>query len=171
MIALGHAARTGKDALAEILVRDHGFTRIAFADALRSVVYDSNPKVRELVDRMGWDGAKVVHPSVRQALIDVGNACRRHIAQDIWIRAVAEQVAPDSRIVVPDLRYPNEFEWASAVGCTVKVIRPGVDPLPNVADQALVGETRWTHTIHNDGSLEDLAVAAKKLVSTLSLEQ
>lgn len=168
IIGIGHASGVGKDALAEILVRDHGFTRIAFADALRSVVYESCPDVRNIVDRLGWDVAKTTHPEVRQRLVDVGNACRRHIGPRCFTDAVARQIEMDRDYVISDVRYLNELAWVSGIGITVKLTRPGVEPLPDEADQALAKVTYWDFVIHNDGSLDNLADKARKLVSEAS---
>ena len=58
LIGLGHTARVGKDTCANILVEHHGFTAVAFADALREFVYNTNEQVRAIVDHMGWEHGK-----------------------------------------------------------------------------------------------------------------
>ena len=166
VIGIGHYARTGKDALAEILVREHGFTRIAFADALRNVLYESDPLVRRLVDAIGWESAKITHSVVRNRLVAHGNAIRKHLGEDAWIRAVERQIH-EGRYVIPDVRYSNEVEWILSIGTAVKLTRPGVEPLPNIADQTLVGFTGWTREIHNSGTLDDLARHAADLMEDL----
>jgi hypothetical protein len=157
IVGVGHVARTGKDTFAAALVEGHGFTRLAFADALRNVAYESNPSTRTLFDEVGWEQAKTIYPGVRQYLIDLGTACRRHIALDVWIQAVDRQIEPGRDYVVTDVRYPNELEWLQARGgISVRVDRPGVVALPNAADQALVGCDTWAEVIRNDGTVDDL---------------
>jgi dephospho-CoA kinase len=48
VIGLTGYAQTGKDTVGEILVRDHGFKRVAFADAVRECVYALNPLIPTL---------------------------------------------------------------------------------------------------------------------------
>lgn len=168
LIGLGHSARVGKDTVGGLLAQDHGFITVAFADALRSVAYDSREDVRDLVDVLGWDVAKTEHPWVRDYLIALGNACRSHIGSGVWIDAVLrDDHAQD--LVITDVRYPNEAEAILARGGYVyRVTRPGVEPLPNVADQALVGWTGWTGEIVNDGTIEDLGHAVNEILGVLA---
>lgn len=167
LIALGHTARVGKDETAKILVADHGFHQLAFADALRAMAYESNRSVRKLVDEVGWDTAKVVYPSVRQYLVDLGNGARRTLGEDVWINAAFAQMHDGEDWVISDARYPNEV---AAVldhgGIVVKITRIGVEPLPNVADQALAGWAGWTAEIHNDGTLDDLRASVAALLAS-----
>lgn len=155
IIGLGHAARVGKDTCAEILVERHGYTRVAFADALKDFVYAIDEDVRLAVNLFGWEGAKA-NPVNRKKLVDVGNHARTIIGADVWIRAAMRRVT-SGRTVITDMRYPNEVEAIRQVGgIIVKVERPGVDPLPNVADQALANFDGWDAVIVNDGSVDDL---------------
>jgi dephospho-CoA kinase len=45
IIGLSGYSRSGKDEVAKILVEDYGFTRIAFADKIRELLYEMNPIV------------------------------------------------------------------------------------------------------------------------------
>lgn len=60
--------------------------------------------------------------------------------------------------IITDVRYPNE---AAAIkswgGKLVKVIRLDAPKSDDVADSALAGFEGWDLTIHNDGTLDDLA--------------
>lgn len=53
IIGLSGYARSGKDTAAEVLVEQFGFTRVAFADKLREVLYELNP----IVDFLGREVA------------------------------------------------------------------------------------------------------------------
>lgn len=170
LIGFGHAARVGKDSSARILVEEYGFTSMAFADALRSVAYESNPAVRRLVDLEGWEVAKTVYPTVRQYLVDLGNACRRNIGCDIWVDAVFAKVDSNRDFVITDVRYPNEVQRVLGHGgLAVKVTRPGIEPMDNVADQALAGYCGWSTELINDGTLADLKVKVADLLAHPSL--
>lgn len=172
IIGAGHAAQVGKDTLADILVKDHGFTRLAFADALKQLVYETMPSVSFLVDLYGWENGKTVYPAqVRQPLVDVGNAARRILGEDVWLNAVALQIESGRDYVISDTRYPNEVEWVKQHGIAVKITRPGFAPLSNVADQALADYADWDHTIDNDGSVDDFAAKVDKLLQNIRLSE
>lgn len=165
IIGLGHAARTGKDTCAQLLTEHHDYSRVAFADAIREFVFATDPRVRLSVNLHGWDAAKVNDPEVRRALVDVGNGAREIIGKDVWIRAAMQRMT-SGRTVFTDMRYPNEVEAIRQVGgLVVKVERPGVEPLPNVADQALADYDGWDAVIVNDGTLDDLRVRLDELIA------
>ena len=171
IIGLGHAAQVGKDSFGAVLVERHGFTRLSFADALRDLVYRTNYTVSFLVDTIGWEVAKTTYPAmVRQPLIDVGNACRDIFGEGVWIQAVAGQMDKNqlADYVITDVRFPNEAAWIKRCGGkVVRIDRPGVQPLDNVTDKALVGYDGWDYVVKNDGTLEDLAAQADKLMETI----
>ena len=170
IIGLGHHAGSGKDALAEILVREHGFVRLAFADPLRAVVKDTNPVVRRLVDQFGWEYAKRHYSAPRRALETTGKACRRVLGGDVFIRSVFSKMEQDGRYVISDCRWPLEAEAIlSAGGLLVKVTRPGAQPQDTESDHALDGFDGWDAEIVNDGSLDDLSAKAEELLRRWSL--
>ncbi len=169
LLALGHAAQMGKDACAEILVERHGLVRIAFADTIRNMAYESNPLLSSIVDDVGWERAKQEYMWVRPFLISLGSSARKYLGEDVWVKAVFNAMKPDVSYVITDMRYPNEVEEVvRRGGFTVKVTRKGVDPGEDVADQALIDYTGWDFTIENDGSLEDLV---PKVEETLRLAE
>ena len=89
IIGLAGYAGAGKDTVGNILIEKHGFRRVAFADKIRSLVYDINPQVggltlKDIVDKDGWDVAKAI-PEVRRLLQDTGIAGRNLLGEDIWI--------------------------------------------------------------------------------------
>lgn len=117
VVGLSGVAGSGKDTAAAYLVAEHGFTRVAFADALRKVLYHTDPKVRRLVDAIGWDDAKH-HPGayVRERLQWLGVAMREHADPDIWVNVVLRKLDPDGRYVLPDCRFPNEMDAIKSLG-------------------------------------------------------
>lgn len=168
VVGFGHSARVGKDTAAEILVAEHGFVRIAFADALRAFVYETFADVRRQVNVHGWEAAKVAVPGVRQTLIDVGNAARRNMGEDVWVDAVFRQFVLHGRYVIPDVRYPNEVKRILLVGgLVVKITRPGIEPGKDVADQALARFDGWSAVVENDGTIDELAGKLAGLVEWL----
>jgi hypothetical protein len=176
IIGVGHAAQVGKDSFGAACVKYHGFKRLAFADALKDLVYDTDRGVRHIVDRIGWEAAKAAYPlRVRQGLVDVGLAARKHLGADVWLNAVAQQIDHDDPAidyVITDVRYPNELAWIlNAGGIAVKINRPGYGALDDVADRALADTVAWSVEIDNAGTLDDLAIEAGSIVASIRISK
>jgi cytidylate kinase len=132
-IALIGPAGVGKDTVARLLTECFGYTRIAFADALKEALLHGNPKLNdhhrlaEFVASIGWDKAKEM-PEVRRLLQEFGVAMRR-IDSMIWVVAAQETVdATAGPIVLTDVRFPNEVAFARSLNALiVRLDRSGVD--------------------------------------------
>lgn len=170
LIGLAGYATVGKDAVAEILVRDRGFTRVAFADAVREAVYTLDPQVdgftlRELVDGIGWDKAKA-HTEVRRLLQAMGTElARKTWRDDFWVALLMDRYTGQDW-VVSDCRFINEVNAIQVMGGKVyRIERPGVGPInDHVSETGLDSFTGFDDFILNHGTLEDLAVEVKRVV-------
>jgi len=153
IVALSGYARSGKDAAGEILVRQYGFVRRACADPLKAVARD-----------LGWDGAK--DDAGRVLLQNLGVSIRTHLHRDAWIWPVLLDLPP--RLVITDVRYPNEAEAVKAAGgCVIRVERPSVGPVNAHLSEVALDEWSFDGTIVNDGSLADLEATVSSLVRWL----
>ena len=60
-------------------------------------------------------------------------------------------------VIVTDIRFAHEFEYLNDNnGITIKIVRPDVNALDNIAEHDLDDEDRYTYTIENDGTYDDL---------------
>ena len=163
LIGLGHAAGVGKDTVGAYLTEQHDFARIAFADSIRSMVSATDADVRRLVDQHGWEDAKRSHPSVRSALVTMGDTARTILGPDVWLRPALDAVCGPT--VFTDTRHPNEVDAIrQAGGILVKVTRPGFVPLPNATDQALAHWDGWDYELANGGSIAELHQATEAIL-------
>jgi dephospho-CoA kinase len=176
IVGLAGFGRSGKDELAKQLVANEGFKRVAFADAMRNILYALNPiieannmnieqngsnafveiRVSEIVDAIGWERAKVEYEEIRQLLQRLGtDGARAHLSDDIWVRTVLENNSEVPRLVIPDVRFPNEAEeLKKRGGVIIRVIREGYG-----AVNGHISETAYTDQdiiLHNDGTPDDL---------------
>jgi hypothetical protein len=160
-------ARSGKDSVAQILVEDFGFVRRGFADALRHDLLVLNPhigatqrRLRDVVSECGWDEAKQRWPEVRRLMQVYGTDVRRFEDPDVWVRRVVDwvSVSGNSRVVVPDVRFPNEVGACTSLW---RVDRPGVGPVNDHVSDNLVSELPASVVVRNDGSLDDLRSAVR----------
>ena len=136
VIGITGFARHGKDTVGSLLVEEYGFTKVAFADALRSMALAINPyvsggniRLNHWVDNLGWDEAKKDH-EIRRLLQAIGTeGVRGHLGDDAWIRAAKRTIDQvDGPVVITDVRFPNEadavHEW---YGDLWRVARVNVD--------------------------------------------
>lgn len=150
LIGLSGKRQSGKDTLAAALVDRHGFTRVAFADQLKAMLYVQNPlvlldddkslyRLAQLVDLVGWDTAKA-NADVRQLLQRAGQWVFT-VDKMFWVKAALATVPEGAPgIIVTDVRFDHELAWLrSAAGLLVRVERSGhvitdTDPSETVAD-------------------------------------
>lgn len=172
IIGLTGYAQSGKDTVANYLVKNHGFTRIAFADKIRDMLYEMNPMVNGeplqiSVDVDGWDKAKQ-RPSVRLLLQNLGVAARKVIDEDVWIRAALSAADLNQNVVITDVRFVNEADrilyYSNMTGETAeiwRIERPGVTAVNNHVSEHNMANYEVDQVFVNNGSIEDLETAIK----------
>lgn len=165
LVGLCGYAQSGKDTVAEHLVSAKGWTRVAFADALREILYALNPvadlaiRMRDLVDRDGWDAAKVEHNEVRDLLQRLGTeAGREVINQALWVRLGEEKIElAGGPVVITDCRFPNEVQMVRRrKGKLIWIDRPGVGAANAHASEHSVTADDCDYVLKNNGTLRDL---------------
>lgn len=148
IVGLTGRAGSDKDAAADILVTRHDFTAYAFTTPLQDILLkvdpfvDSRLRLRTVVDDMGWKAA-LSHrrhgSTIRRYMVSTGAALRSQFGPDILVRRLYEQLLdeygvglPDARIVIRDVRLPDEGRFITDLGGRViNVLQPAVRPLPH----------------------------------------
>ncbi|MFJ1932656.1 hypothetical protein ACIOGZ_08280 [Kitasatospora sp. NPDC088160] len=169
LIGLAGLARSGKDSAASALV-EAGWTRRAFADPLKEMLYVLDPlvfspsgrriRLSGLVDGLGWEGAKKL-PEVRALLQRGGTEAGRGVlGHNVWVDQMFRDAdAWTKPVVIPDVRFPNEAEEIRRRGGLVVLIgRPGqalIDGASHISEHALA-YCPVDATILNTGTLADL---------------
>ena len=179
LIGLTGPAGCGKDSVAGILCRDHGFVRYAFAkpikDMLKAIGVDCD--TREMKERAD---ATIFGVSPRRMAQTLGTEWMRDtICQDGWLRLAAEHLsrveqwrgqklgprkddrdlppAPEG-VVITDVRFENEAAWlAERDGVLWHIDRPGVCPVEAHVSEKGLGRYPGDLVIRNDGTLGQLA--------------
>ena len=194
VIGLGGKLRSGKDAIADHLVAEHGFVKIGMSDALHEAMLAIDPIVgaigkygptseadtwrySDLIAEIGYVEAKT-KPEVRRLLQQLGtevgrNMMGENVWADIMARKVREHAANGRHVVVTGLRFENEIEAIHrAGGFTWWVLRPLADaPSAGAAahsSENSVGRNDFGFAIHNDGTLEDLGHSVDALLYALT---
>ena len=163
IIGLSGYAQSGKDTVAKILVEEYGFTRIAFADKIKELLYEMNPRIndrqlQQWVDLQGWDAIKGMS-EVRMLLQNLGVGARKIMGELVWVKLAIMRLDSDKNYVVTDVRFTNEADWIKEVygGHIWRVERPGVNPANDHVSESELNAWNFDELIYNAGSLEDLA--------------
>ena len=181
-IGLAGYARSGKDTVAQ-MITEYEFEQRSFAAPLKECLAALNPiveadevivgpdgyvpvprRISGSLREGGWELAKT-NPEVRSLLQRLGTEAGRNVlGQNIWVDALFNQPS-NGRIVISDVRFPNEAAAIKARGGLVwRVIRPGYGPVNNHPSETAIDDFNFDGEILNDGDLGQLQVRVKEIV-------
>jgi hypothetical protein len=178
IIGLSGYAQSGKDTVANYLVEHHGFTRIAFADPIREALYNLDPVVTDipeisgmhlkwLVDGLGWERIKIDSPQVREMLQRFGTEVGRSLwGENFWVDKAMSKVSAYDKVVITDVRYPNEYDAVKAAGGSMwRVEKPGSVAVNGHASESALDGFFFDSIVMNKGTIEDLQATISYLIS------
>ena len=136
---------SGKGTVADILVDEHNFIKISFADKLKDGVAevfgwdramlegdtDESREWREQADKF-WSTETNEHITPRLVLQMFGTDCMRNGFYDgIWVSLTKQKILdqPNKDWVIPDVRFENEANMVKSIGGEVWRVRRGPDPV------------------------------------------
>lgn len=136
----------GKGTVADILVKDHNFIKLSFADSLKDMVANVFNWPRHLLEgdtaesrewreqRDDWWANRLNMPDLtpRWVLQYWGtDVCRVNFHEDIWIASLERKLLNTPsiyNIVIPDTRFPNEINMIRKLGGEVWAVKRGEYP-------------------------------------------
>lgn len=133
------------------------------------------------VSAVGWDEAKK-NPMVRSYMQKYGTEAGRNIhGQDCWIKIAEKFVDDHEKVVIRDVRFENEISAIYAWEFTkpklknktvlVKMLgesrREHVQEATKHASEQGLPDWQFDYLLFNNGTLEDLEWAAKRVVNSL----
>lgn len=177
---------SGKGTVGDILVRDHQYTKFAFADALKDATAtiftwprgllegDSNASrtFREKVDPW-WSMKLGYEVTPRLILQKMGTeACRNGIADNIWIAALEKRIQGYDNVVITDCRFPNEIDFIRSAGGAIIRVRRGEEPTEEELAKMHISETAWKDckvdaNIYNESTIDELKEGTRKVLTML----
>lgn len=169
IILLGGKAGSGKDLVADYLVDFVGFTKLAFADALKDFVSRKYNVDKKLMYSQDGKKTKVVFRgkliSVRDLLIKVASQKRKY-NEDLWVDVIIKRIKKEIvnnksgnplKIVISDFRFINEYNkiYENFYGCldihTIKIQRNKAEKIDDPSETSL-DSFRFDHTISNNST-------------------
>lgn len=172
IIGLTGYAQSGKDTVANILVENYGYKRVAFADKIREYLYETNPMydsivgeplfVKAKVDRDGWEEAKK-SPHIRRLLQTSGVAARKVFGENFWVHQAMKDIAEGHpNIVVTDVRFINEANTLRLNGAQIwRIKRLGVEAVNGHVSETELDGYPVDQIFVNNGTVEDLNMLVK----------
>jgi hypothetical protein len=182
IVGLAGAAHSGKSTAARYLQERHAFEPYTFATPLKAML-------EQMLIECGLDYAYVHEPQLKSRPIPGLGFSYRHLAQtlgtewgrnqvheDLWVRLAALCLGlPDApihdRIVIHDVRHPNEAEWIESLGgVVVRIFRRDAPAVrAHESEQLLDLITPWAR-IDNDLSIEHLHDQLDTMLASLDHE-
>lgn len=166
LIGLHGRARSGKDTFARLLNGHEPFTRMSFADPLKTAVAGlfNIPLERAFSD----DKEQVLEHwglTLRDVLQRFGTeAMRNNFGADFWIERWAAEYLPRAErenVVVTDCRFPNEAQRIRELGGTIVHIRRAAGGLNGAAaahaSEQVLPVKRGDIEVYNDHGLDHLS--------------
>lgn len=183
---------SGKGTVSDILVEEHGFKKISFADSLKDAVAAVFSWDRELlegdtdVSRM-WRETKDTWWADRLGIPDLTprlilqlwgtEVCRTGFHNDIWIASLERKLRSNTNYVIPDTRFPNEVNLIKKISGEIWCVKRGPDPKwfvqyqlggspPNHihSSEWEWARSKFNKTLENDRTVDDLKALVKSLV-------
>lgn len=180
IIGLTGVAGSGKDTVANYLVKHRGFTKMALADPIKELLNqrfgwtmgmweDREWKERPCVGTVG----ELAAISPRQLAQWLGTEVGRTIGgPNVWIHRLFERWDKTSHLVIPDVRFENEVQfirnhappsaWTPRI---YEVRRPSLTPIPSSSHISEAGLPRSYiyDTIVNQGDLSDFTASLEDI--------
>jgi len=174
-------AGSGKDSVADYVVKNYGFTKLAFADPLKQAVQvmfnidDKHMFDRDLREEVleGWEPW-----STRKLLQFVGTELMRtQVDESIWVKNAVSRIKKLGDVIIADVRFPNEVDDVKArldgMANTVfiRVSRPdhldAQGGIQNHASESFIDGLDADIDIVNDGTFEDLYAKVDDIMKTI----
>lgn len=187
-IAISGKARSGKNTLASLLVKNMGLDEsnsklVAIADPMKHVLKIMFPEAQdeclfgpsELRSKVISDifkDTKGDSLTYRQALIDLG-AFGRKYNSDIWLNCLigdAKKSTDKLAYVITDCRYINEYSYLKNSGFyCIRILRDDCSKINDTSEteQDLIDNSGFDHIVHNNGSLEELSKNTYDIIEKL----
>lgn len=164
------AMQSGKSTVSKYLSENAGFIVVKFADPLKEMIgtllchmIGLNECVNDYIE--GNKKEVVIKPfgvTARNLMQTLGTEWgRKAVYENFWVditvNRIKEELAFGNKVVVEDMRFPNEFDAVKAFGGeTWKIERPSAVYTGGHASEGALNNNTFDATFVNQGTIEDL---------------
>ena len=147
---------SGKDTVAEYLIKNYNFNKVAFGDSLKnsiSYTFDIPTYLWYSKEWVSEPCATFGGKTPRELLQYYGTDVARKINPDVWVNKVRYKMESlsqgmNKRIILTDIRFPNELKLLQEFGGKlVYVYKPGLVPYKLVKLVRILGINTFTKSI------------------------
>lgn len=162
ILGISGKSQAGKDTIGSYLVKEHGFYRVASADALKRIARNI----------FGWDSVK--DEKGRKFLQDLGCAVRGYnenfwIDQTLWDIVRQQRACESMNFVITDVRFLNEAAILKEKGVLLwRVERQGVPILDHQSETELDSYADFDLRLDNSGTIQDLEAKVHEALCLLN---
>lgn len=174
LIGISGLARHGKNTVGDYISAKYGHTQLAFAGPLKHYIYVLNPfvcvaeglRVQDVVDLYGEEEAKLKFEELRRLYVIMGTDVGRDIDENLWLNIFKRNAAQHEKVVVTDVRFPNEaLAIREMDGIVLNIYRPGTEKINNhVSEDGLPSEL-FDFQIENSGSIGYLQAEVDRILN------
>lgn len=162
-IGLTGKAGSGKDTVGKLLVSNYGFTRFAFADALKRAALPLFNLTEDQVTVYKNDFNHDWGTTNRDLLQRFGTEAMRNVfGENFWVdrlRVELENLPPERHVVLTDVRFDSEAAFIrDEGGCVIEIVGRAYDlkSAAGHASEAGVSPGLIDFQLTNDGNMVDL---------------
>lgn len=166
IIGLSGLKGSGKDACAEYFV-DKGYVNCKFAaplkDMLRCLLGNCGYTLEQIEEMIEGQSKNVKIPSMgwkttRELMQTLGTEWGRDlICPAIWTNFMVANFRQYEKVIITDLRFPNEMEIIKSFGgCTVKIIRPNTVSTDSHCSENLLDGFQCDYEVLNGSTIRTL---------------
>jgi hypothetical protein len=176
IVMLSGWAGSGKDTVANILTSEHGYTRFAFADALKYDVHECTGIPMQILHSPHMKMEALPFPidgfpdAITYRDVIIQHAARqRALDNDIYSRKVVDEIRAKkpARVVISDWRYQREYEVLKDAFPEVTIRKVAIRnlsvPQMDIPSEHDLDDAPMDTIVHNNTTLTDLALVVKSL--------
>ena len=175
LIGLVGYAGSGKSLVGKMLGH-HGYLRMRYAQVLKGMLYSMGLSEEELDGSLKETPCELLGGKTpRYAMLTLGTEWGRSMIDwDVWVRATMKMVDleltwPMARVVIDDVRFPNEATAIRERGGVIwKIVRPNITPGSSHISETGQDEIVPDLVIENSGTEQALT---QSILTTLQTYQ
>jgi hypothetical protein len=184
IIALSGWRNSGKDATADFLVNEYGYTKVSFAAALKDLVAEQYGLPRSALDdrvlkeapllqlpaiptdRFSQTIHQMLESELRsgywtpRALCILEGSIKRSVNSNYWVSRVVNQFEPGKRYVISDMRYKSEADTLQVLLEPTELLTVRINRFTeidtNEASERDLDDYKFALTIGNNGDIQQL---------------